>query len=351
MADNTFDDLASRYQNFTVPAVKVMLGENNLAEDLNARIEKVKVTLCLQDESSAEIVVWDCYDLEKHAIVPKLKAALTPGSGIQVYLGYQSSYSKVFDGYLDTAELMMSEEGYALRLIGYDVIHLMKANRHVRIFRKNQHSAIFRDVMESYAWLCLAQADDTAAMADGEVRMQEWDDYRFVTEHLAGEENPDREFYVQTGTAYFSGIQKSPSDIISLKPQQGVREMTASWSFLNRSIQVQGCDGEHTVYTASEDAKAATLDDSAGADCDFRYVPCLDSEEKVKAWAAAEAKRLVGGTKKASANLVGLPELLAGGYMSLEEFDSLADGQYRITKAVHTFDEDGYRTEVELGAG
>lgn len=349
MADNTFDGLSTKYKEFTVPAVKVMLGGSNMAEDLDARIESVEVILNLQDESSAEIVLWDCYDVEQHAISSKLKAALKPGSKLEVYLGYESSLKKVFAGYLDTVELAMSEDGYILRLTGFDVIHLMKENRHVRIFKKDTHSAIYKAVMGTYSWLCTAKADDTEAIADGEVRMQEFDDFKFVTEELAGAENPDWEFYVQTGTAYFKKLEASPSDIISLKPQQGVRSLSASWGFLNRSVNVQGCDGEHTVYTASENAKAAMLDEDAGADEDFKCVPYLDSEEKVKVWAAAEAKRQEAGTKKASAGLVGMPELLAGDFMSLEEFDSLVNGQYRIVKAVHTFDDDGYRTEVELG--
>lgn len=352
MADNTFDGLAKKYKDFEVPAVKITLGESSLIDDLDGHVERVEVSLELRGESRADIMLWDCYDVDKHAIATKLKNALKPGSKLEVSLGYGSSCKKVFSGYLGFAELGMSEkQGYTIRLGGFDAVHLMKENRHVRIFKKDKHSAIFTDVMKPYSWVCKAKADDTPAMDEGEVRMQECDDYRFVTEELAGAENPEWEFYVQTGTAYFTKPEASPADVISLKPEHGVRFMAASWGFLNRAVQVQGCDKEDTVFTADETAKAATLDSSAGADEDFQSVPYLDTEAKVKAWAAAESKRLKGGTKKASLSLVGMPELLAGGYMSLEEFDSLANGQYRILKAVHVLDHEGYRTDVELGGG
>ncbi len=345
MAENGFE-------NYSVPAVKVTLGGSDLIEDLEARVERVEVELDLHEESRAEIVIWDCYDLDKHSIKGALKKALTPGSLMEVSLGYQSSLKKVFSGYLDTACLEISEEeGYTVRLTGYDVVHLMKEHCHTRVFQNNTHSAIFQEVMKPYRWLCSAKADDTAAIAEGEVRTQDCGDYLFVTEELAGAETAGWEFYVQNGTAHFTKSEENPEDVLTLKPDMGVRSLSASWSFLNKTVTVQGCGSDLAVYTASEEAKAGTLDSKAGAGEDFRSIPCLEKEEQVKAWASAEAGRLKGKTKRAGVGLAGTPGLLAGNYMRLEEFESLINGQYRIVKAVHVLDDEGYRTEVELEGG
>ena len=336
---------------FLVPAVKVTLGGSNLVEELGACLERVEVVLDLRGESSAEIVLWDCYDLEGHTITAELKKVLLPGSILEVFLGYQSSLKKVFSGYLDSAGLDISEEGYTVCLMGCDVVHLMKESRHTRCFQNDTHSAVFQEVMKPYAWLCSASADDTEAMTAGEVRMQDGEDYSFVTEELVGAETAGWEFYVQNGTAYFTKSEESPEDTLTLKPDSGVRKLSAFWSFLNKTVTVQGCGSDHTVYTVSTEAKAAVLDKEAGAGTDFQRIPCLDSEEKVTAWAASEADGMKGKTKKASVNLTGTPGLLAGSYISLEEFDSYVNGQYRIVKAVHVLDEEGYRTEAELEGG
>ena len=350
MAENTYDDLKKTYQDFVVPAVKVLLKDKDLAGDLDARLQMVEVNLELQEESRAQIVIWDCYDEESHTVISKLKTALTPGSVVEVFFGYQSCLKKVFSGYLDSVRLCLDErDGYTICLEAFDVIHLMRKNRRSRIFQKDTHSAMFEELMGSYSWICKNESDTTDAIPDGEIRMQDDDDYRFVTTKLAGPENPGMEFYVMAGTAYFKEKESGPTDVISLKPSQGVQAITASWGFLSQTLQMQGCDGENTVYTASEDAKADTLDTGVSKSVDFRYVPYLDSQKKVDAWAAAEGSSRKAGVKKATLGVVGIPELAAGKYMSLEDFDSLVNGQYRILRAAHIFDETGYRTEAELG--
>lgn len=338
-------------EDFLVPAVKVTLGGRDLVEELGACLEQVNVVLDLRGESSAEIVLWDCYDVDGHTVTSGLKTALMPGSLLDVFLGYQSSTKKVFSGYLYSAGLDISEKGYTVLLKGCDVVRLMKESRHTRCFQNDTHSAVFREVMKPYAWLCSVSADDTEAMAVGDVRMQDGEDYEFVTEELAGAETAGWEFYVQNGTASFAKSEESPDASLTLKPDSGVRKLSAFWSFLNTTVTVQGCGSDHTVYTADVAAKAAVLDKKAGAGAYFRSIPCLDSGEKVKAWAAAEADGLKGKTKKASVSLAGTPELLAGNYVSLEEFDSYVNGRYRIVKAVHVLDEEGYRTEAELEGG
>lgn len=352
MADNTFDGLAKAYQDFSVPAVKVLLGGKNLAEDLGARLQRAEVDLKLREESRALVEIWDCYDEENHTIASKLKTVLTPGSKLEISFGYQSSFGKVFSGYLDTVRLCLDEnEGYTLHLEAYDVIRLMKRYRHSRMFQKDTHSAIFGEVMGSYSWLCKHKEDKTEAIPEGEVRMQDGDDYQFVTTELAGAENPGMEFFVKLGTAYFVKRTTGPSDVIALKPDQGVREITASWGFLNQKIRVQGCDGQHTVFTAAEEVAADTLDPGAGKGEDFQCVPYLDSQEKVNGWAAARGKSMKDDQKRVRLAVIGFPALLAGEFMRLAGFDSLVNGQYRILRADHILDEAGYRTEAELGGG
>lgn len=335
----------------TVPAVKVTLGEQDVVEDLGGHLEKVEVNLELRGESSAEILLWGCYDADKHTVQSQLKGVLKPGSILEVFLGYESSLKKVFSGYLHRAEIEISETGEAVRLTGCDVVRLMKDHRHTRAFQKDTLSAVFEEVMEPYSWLCTAQADATDPLAQGEVRMQSGDDYQYVTEALAGAESAGWEFFVQSGKACFVKEEKKPDSVMTIKPDSGVLKLSASWGFLNKTISVQGCGADHGVFGAEQPAKADVLDGKAGEAVDFQYLPCLDSEAKVKAWAASEAGRLKRESKKAFISLAGAPELQAGKYVELQELDSLANGQYRIIKARHLLDEDGYRTEAELEGG
>lgn len=349
MAEYSWAELSEQYQQFSVPAVSVLLNKEELTDMAHVSVHQVEVNLQLHDASEAEIDIWGFYDEEQQSIDSTLKAKLLPGVLVEVKLGYVSAFQTVFSGYLDQVEFVMTEKDFgSLKLRACDVVKRMKASSHLRSFAQDTFSGIFDSVFEPYSWLCSSETGTSDSVPEGELRIQRQDDYTFVTEQLAGPENPDWEFYVQKGVAYFQEIDTKKDPVTSLTPENGIMELRASWNFVNQKITCQGCGAALTTFVGTDTAKAEILSDSAGADQCFSCVPVLECQEKVDAWVQAKVQAAMAEAKKASLVVIGVPELVAGACVELAEVDPQINGTYRICRAEHVLDEKGYRTSLEL---
>lgn len=349
MAQYTRSSLAAEYGQFRVPAVKVKLGGRDAAEELGCRIEKVMVNLMRRDMSAADIEIWDCYNMESGTLDEALKAGMSPGAKVEVEMGYGSGLTKVFDGYIEEASLDITvRDACRVRLRAGDVIGLMRGNTRSRIFRGTSHSAVFSEIMEDYSWICGSSADSTPELQEEEAWWQQGNDYDFIVDLLAGVHNPEYEFYVDRGTAYFKKMQEEDGPVISLAPGDGMEDFHITWKYLNKKIQVQGISGSHERYLGENQASGSVLWTGAGAGTEFRAIPQADTQEKADALASAIGQRHICGSRELSAAMVGLPQLIPGRIVEIKGMDSWINGNYMIAEAKHEIGEDGYKTMVKL---
>lgn len=350
MARYTFDGLASDYGQFKIPAVRVMLDDQDIAVDLGCRLQKVTVELSQMDASTAEIEVWDCYDMETHSLDPALKSGLSLGSRVQVEMGYKSSLAKVYDGYVETVTLDLSAgDAYKIHIRACDAVRLLKENTRHRIFKGTSHSSIFTEIMGSYSWICASAVDSTPELEAEGAWWQRGSDYDFITEELIGVHNPGYEFYVENGTAYFKKSEGKGDAVICLKPGAGVEAFQMSWSYLNRKIRVQGISESHERYLGEWPAVGGHVSDQAGQGIMFLAVPQADTQDKADGIASSVGHRLTADSVAATVTAIGLPQLVPGKSLELGGMDNWVNGVYEIIEAKHEMDEDGYRTTVTLG--
>lgn len=330
-------------------AVTVMLGDSDMAETFGCSIQKVSVKLSAQDTSQAEITLWDCYDIKTHSLASGLKSGLELGAAVKVSMGYQSDLTVVFSGYMESVSLDMTEQdAYILRIMAYDVIRLLKENVRCRIWKGTSHSSVVTELLEDYSWLCDSDVESTSALEAEEDWWQQGSDYDFIVNELAGVHNPDYRFYASDGTACFKKEKNEQADV-SLEPGDGMTEFHASWHFINRKIQVHGISGTHEVYLGESEVSGKNMSSSAGQGFVFHVIPQAGSQDAVDAVAAAQAKKAQSQAVDITLTTTGMPQLKPGKYLKLSGMDSWVNGVYRIEKAEHVMDEDGYRTTVELG--
>lgn len=329
------------------PEVQVKAGGSDVVTDLAADLLKVELYLNLNQESTAVIELLNCYDLEGHGIRRKVKAAVVPGSKVEIFMGYSGTRSQVFSGYADVVELEAGEEDYVLRIRACDVVKLMKENRRCRIFKEQSYSEVFSAVLGSYSGLCAVRVDDTTAMETVRAWHQNGSDYDFIVEELVRGNGEDRDFYVSLGTAYYTE-QGDSSAAASLTPDSGVIRFCASMGYLSREVKVQGCSGDFARYGGQAAAESSWKGTLPGTGTEILLLPSADTQDKAQACADRYAQRLEAQALTVKVTLPGNEALLAGGYVALDEFDAGINGTYRVEQAVHRLDDQGYRTELVL---
>lgn len=351
MAEYTYSSLAAKNGGFKVPAAAVKLDGRDVSKELGCSIQKVAVTLSRQDVSAAEIEIRDCYSVKTQSLASGLKSALLLGAVIRVELGYLSNLTVVFDGYLESVSLEMSQENaYILRLKACDVIRLLKDNERCCIWKGKSHSSVVSEILEEYGWLCKKSVDSTENLEEEGAWWQKGSDYDFIAHEMAGIYNPGYSFYASNGTVYFAE-KKDKKAVLCLEPGDGIEQFCVSWHFLNQEIKVHGISENHERYLGTFQARGLHLSGSAKAGAGFHVIPQAETKDKADALAAFFGEKKASEAVDISMGMMGLPQLIPGAYLELSGMDGWINGMYLILEAEHVIDDNGYRTNISLGGG
>lgn len=349
MAETAFAGLSSSYEQFRAPAAVVKLGGEDVVKELGFRIQKIEASFSRGEPCKVDIELWDCYDMAAHSLKAEFKSAAELGASLEVELGYQSSFTKVFSGYLDGVTLDLTpEDACVVHLEGCDALKLLKENTRCRMFTGTSHSDAVSEILGEYSWVCSSSCDDTTALEEEENWWQRGSDYEFIADEMGGRHNPGFEFYVELGTAYFAEKEKEWEVAAVLKPGEGINELHITWNYLNKKIQVQGISQSHECYLGEAEITGSHISDSAGMGEEFHCIPQADSEDKATGLAEAMGEKQKGEALTLSLTSVGLPVLMPGKAVTLEGLDGWVNGTYKIIEAVHVIDDEGYRTTVTL---
>ena len=79
----------------------------------------------------------------------------------------------------------------------------------------------------------------------------------------------------------------------------------------------------------------------------FFIDPDADSEEKAKIRAAAIAEKMTMNSYYAEGELIGLPEIVPGRFLKVENVDDLADKSYYLSEVIHRINGSGFTTTFE----
>lgn len=332
-----------------VPEVKVTIGGTDVETGLAGCFGCVRVELTMDGESFASVEITNAYDITSHSLDSTMAAAVTPGSLVSVEMGYVDGKAQVFAGYLERVELEADQDQpQTLRLYAFDVIRLMKENSFCRILTQQKHSDVFTEVLGAYSWTGTGTScDDTTPYDQAKCWYQKESDYDFVMRELVERCPGDWEFYVSAGTAYYQEPDSSTT-VVELDSDAAIIKFKAASSFLNRTVTVYGSSSAYVAYTGSSAAKVTGIDNSAGSGGEMLVNPDGDSQDLVDGMALARANRLKRRAKRIEITVEGNSALLAGAYVKVSELDDIWNGTYRIRRAVHSCDEDGYLTEMTL---
>ncbi len=343
--------LANKYGNFYVPAYRIKVAGTDLVAKLGLSIVEMTVTLSLNAASAVVVKLGDLYDKKSQAFDSAVKNKFKLGTVVEVELGYLSDTTCVFKGYVSGLGMDIEEQPLL-------VVQMMDARRLMMSSGKSQllhdvknYSDAFKAVVSKYSKLCTAEVDATDDKLEKPIA-QTTNDYQFITRELLKTGKAEREFFILTDKAYFRKPAKVTAPIMSVRYGRELLHFSMMSAYLHMEVQVSGYDPKaQMAVSASKTVKSAESQSAVlSKPPTFLYVDAdADSADKAKTRAAAIAERERRAAQTGSGVLIGMPEIVPGRFLKVEDLDSLADRKLYLTEVTHTISKELFVTNFEVG--
>lgn len=347
-----YDMLEKKYGNFRVPLIRIKMNGTDLVSTLHLAIVEFRAMLSLDAAGMVVVKIGDCYDEEKHSFDPKIKNKFLTGSVMEVELGYLSSSTSIFKGFV----AMVGAEFTKLPMIVVtlmDVRRLMmlSGNRYVLHDVKN-YSDAFRMIMGGYSRLCSPVVDATGDDLQKPVS-QTQNDYMFVRNELIGKGRADREFFVLGDKAYFRIPRKVSQPVMKMKFGRELLALKNEEGYRDLRIRVSGYDSaaQKTLWGTADVAGSRRQKKLISSTPVLTVAdPAVDSQNMADAKAKVIAEKNEWNAMGGQAVTIGLPEIVPGRFAEVSSLEpDLADHKYYITSVVHEIRGERFRTVFEIG--
>lgn len=348
-ATEKYTSLQNKYGNFVVPAFKIKANGTDLVTQNRLTVAELTVTLSLENAGMAVMKIADIYDMEKHSMDSKIKSLFKLGTVIEIELGYLSATTAVFKGYVAGLGTEIDEEPMLVVKL-MDARKLMMTNGvRKQLYEDKNYSDIFKKVMGRYSKLCSIEADATSDNLTAPVS-QSTSDYNFVKNELLRKGKSEREFFILYDKAYFRKPCKNKTPIMTVNLGRELFRLSTMEDYLDTEIEVIGYDPKNSKSISS---KATVKSDGSmtpvltPSQQQFFIDPDADSEEKAKIRVGYLSDKMKNDSCYAEGELVGLPEIVPGRYLKVEDVDELVNKSFYLSEVTHRIDSSRFRTMFE----
>lgn len=348
MAKISMASLAAKYNDFMVPALKVKAGGFDLIGASEYGVESVELTLSQSAASAAVIKLTNVYDLEQRSFVSDISDFIL-GEMIEVEMGYGSSLTSMFYGYVDEINYELSENP-SVRVTAVDVRRMMMGSKKSNISHQvKSYSEAFNEVVKAYNPVFKTKDVDATDKLETDCIIQNGSDYDFIKEELCRKAN--RDFFVHAGKLYFKDISAELFYTVEMEWAKDFISFQRRASFQDAVIRIMGQDTDKKEEVEAEvkvkaDDKQKSLVKNETTEMDA----AVEDNSDAKKIAEHKADEMKKQARQATGVCIGVPEIQPGGRVKIKKGDSrLIDGTYDIIEAKHSFSGEGYRTTFEVG--
>ncbi|MBQ9871329.1 MAG: phage late control D family protein [Eubacterium sp.] len=378
MAEFEFNNLKQTYESFREPKAVVYIDGREIDKDQTIAITGVEVELTSGYEASiATVTLSGAYDKESKTFeIKKTKQFMYLGSTVVIYLGYATAVREVFRGFIAKVHFIVpeigTEERPSVELTCMDVKGLMMANRHSRKLKSLYYGDAVKEILESYS--IFQERDSSGSLfmdmnvgstpdkppgaggdnqtTDRRVEMVEESDYDFIVK-AAKRYNFD--FFAVGNTLYFIEAKKNKTPLIVLKPNSGMTNVDVGYDMtgLVKEVVVRNIDMAQGKYIGDKkkSSNKISLGNKAKSLIEKQslvYIdPTTDSKEEAGYRASYLMETIDYRLGSVVAEFVGMPELVPGRFITLEDFGTPLNNDFYLTNVKHQYTGDEYRTIFE----
>ncbi|TBL80772.1 phage late control D family protein [Paenibacillus thalictri] len=350
----TFDELEKNYRNFLAPGFKLLVNNDDAVREGMAITELSVDTTASEESDTVSFTVSNAYNLVKRDF-DWLGDQLALGKTLEVHMGYTDRMTPLFFGYITSIQMSFPAGGTPqLTVTGMDLSFKMMRGRHASTFANMKISDIVKQIGQKYGASSF-DIDETSKPLPNFPNKPE-SDYQFL-QTLA--QTLNYEFFIVGKTLYFRKKNKNKTPL-----------MTLSWGkhLIRFDLEQNISDQVTEVIVKSWDAKTQTVIEASSSTVDkvgsnsttgadllktlgtFEETLYVNAEDAQDAQAKADAVMNERGMQliSGSAECIGLPEIRAGRYITLDGLGRRLNQPYYIKSASHRIGSDGYLTQFEV---
>lgn len=340
--------LAAKYKDFMVPALKIKVNGFDLIGASEYGVESVEVTLSQSAASAAVIRLTNVYDPKSRSFVDDVSDFIL-GELVDIEMGYGSSLTSMFYGYVDEINYELSENP-SVRVTAVDVRRMMMGSKKSNISHQvKSYSDAFNEVVKKYKAVFKSKDVDATEKLETECIIQNGSDYDFIKDELCRKGN--RDFFVHAGKLYFKNISADLFYTVEMEWAKDMISFQRRASFQDTVVKVMGQDTDtKTEVTAEVNVKADDKQKSLVKGEETQMDAGVEDNSDAKKIAEHKADEMKKKARQATGVCIGVPEIQPGGRVKIKNGDRrLIDGTYDIIEVKHSFNSDGYRTSFEVG--
>lgn len=352
-----FKSLVKKYDNFSAPAVEIAVGSTKLMTGKDLDISSVEIELTSGYEASGcSFVISSAYDIEKTNF-SKDVSSIQIGEKVEVFIGYVRKES-VFEGYINQVDYIygIDSEEFEIRVECMDAKGLLMKNRRLEFFAEKSADAVVKKILSDspVSRYLSGKEIDTCPKDDVPLRSHMMTDYEVIVEQAS---KNGYEFFIIQGKAYFRKKQKNKSTLIKLSPKDGIigAKLSLSGQQLVKKIEVRSIDEESgkqikgIANVSGKFSQSSSGNMMLGTSTQVFYEPGVKDADEAKKRANARAEAIADHFGELECECVGIPELVPGRFISVEQLSTQANRKYYVRYVRHEINETGYRTYFKAG--
>ncbi|MBQ7564216.1 MAG: phage late control D family protein [Lachnospiraceae bacterium] len=376
MADFDFGDLKKVYEDFQFPVIQVEISGKDVTGDKEKSLFITRAEIEQTSGFEAGIATFSlvgAYDQDNRTFkIKDYEDFIYPGSPVIIYLGYAKQLREVFRGFIARVHFIIPriivDQVPSIEITAMDAKGLMMANRHSKKLKATCYSDAVKEVLKGNAFLTQKnngkdfttlnisdtpdKQENQGKTGDFRVEMVEESDYEFI---VKAAKKFNFEFFIVGETLYFIEAKKNKTPLMTLTPFSGMQSMDVGYdiSGLVNSVEVRNINMEEGAYVGNK-KKAQTklaLGNKAKPLIEKQSFVYLDPSVKSKQEAEHRASYLMESIDyrlgSVSAEFIGIPELTAGRFLTLDGFGKPLNNDFYLTRVRHILDGQSYRTEIE----
>lgn len=352
-----FNDLEKKYLNFYAPSFSVLVEGTDLIKQ-GVGITSVKVDTSVDQADSLSFVVTNAFDIVKREF-NWLDDYLAAGKYVEVKAGYVDKLKTVFYGLITSVKFDFPQEGTPkVNVNALDITFLMTKGIKSRSWTEKKISDVVKTIVSEYMKVKSNKVDDTGTVYKI-IEQSRQSDYDFIKEK-AQEHN--YEFFITGKTLYFRQPHKSKTSVLTLEWGKNLKSFSPEIDIADQvtEVVVRGYDeiNQEEIESNSKDIEKMESDAETGQDILKKvcgsgvkeyYYENVSSEKEAQDRATAILNDKAMSFITGNGETIGIPEIRAGRYITMNGLGAKLSQLYYITSATHTIDSSGYSTSFSVG--
>ncbi|MCT4593114.1 MAG: contractile injection system protein, VgrG/Pvc8 family [Anaeromicrobium sp.] len=350
-----FHSLEKKYSGFNGPAFKILIDGKDVVNKEYMAIGEICVDSSIDKADGFYFTVINSYEMDKSSFKWSDKYFVA-GNKIEIKFGYIDKFVTVFEGYITRVKYeFLQGEVPKVVLSGMDASFLMMKGKKSLIWTKKKHSDIVSEIGKKYK---LKTKVDATSIKFETIIQNGQTDYEFIN-YLA--DLNSCEVFTVGGTLYFRKLNSNKSSVINLEMNRTLKEFEYAHDIGDQisSVVVRGYNSMKEEIQAT----AKSIDKLGSGNKDglsllrnldkentvhYIYDPVIsqkEAEDRAKSLLLKKSMTFVEG----EGSSVGIPEIMAGRYITIKGLWGTKDRLFYVTNVSHTYDHNGFNSHFKVG--